>query len=427
MHELLYADRIKGEKEIAVFRLALLVLMALMVALMVLSGPGLNLAYSVNIAGMGFAALYTGLLLLIIVRGGYSRAYGFASSTVDILLVSLSVYVSRYAAGSSLASLVSSSSFVVYFPVILFSIRRHDAANTLFTGLLAAASYGAMIVVMQVEGSFGVEMAGPGGLVIRNDLLNESLKALFLAASGAVGFGASRRFDRLFGDALAAVREKERIRDMFGRYVSEELVDKILAHEIAVEGEKREATVMFIDIRDFTPLAEKTDPRTLLTILNNFLGLSIATITRHGGFIDKFIGDAVMVVFGAPEPDEDHSRSAVACALELRQVLSTMNAWVRSLGVDWEFDYGIGINSGEVILGNIGTESRMEYTALGDTVNVASRIENLTRSLGRPILAGEACALACKRRGGAFVFDGPYAAALKGKSESVKVYGVEAG
>jgi len=165
----------------------------------------------------------------------------------------------------------------------LFSIRDHDPANTLYTGILAA-----------------------------------------------VGYGAARRFDKLFEDALAAVKEKEHIRDMFGRYMSEELVDKIMAREISVEGEKRGATVMFIDIRNFTPLAEMTDPRTLITIRNDFFKLSISTITKHGGFIDKFIGDAIMVFFGAPEPDEAHSESAIAYSVELTDALSTMNATNRA-------------------------------------------------------------------------------------------------
>jgi class 3 adenylate cyclase len=424
MHEILIADRIKGEREIAVFRLVLLAAMAVMVVLMSFLGAGFNISDIANLIGVGVATLYTGLLLLIIERHGYRRFLGYVSSVIDILFISASTYLSRYAADSSVASLVSTSSFVIYFPIILFSVRRHDPLNTLFTGLLAALSYAAMIVVMQVEGSFGITMKAAGGLMIRNDLFNEALKAVMLGLTGFVGWGAALRFDRLFEDAMAALKEKEQIRDMFGRYVSDELVDKILAKEIAVEGEKRDATVMFIDIRNFTPLAESIDPKTLIAILNNFFSLCISTITKHGGFIDKFIGDAIMVVFGAPEPDADHSSSAVACAIELSKALGTMNAWVRSLGVTWEFGYGIGINSGEVIVGNIGTETRMEYTALGDAVNVASRLERLTRQLERPILVGEACAKGCAERTDHYSFEGPYNARLKGKSEAVKVYAV---
>jgi len=427
MHELLLADRVKGEREIAVFRLVIFGATALMVVLMALTGSGFNLSDWANLGAVGLAVVYTIALLLSIQRFGYHRAYGYASATIDILLISVSTYLCRYAASSSVASIVSTSSYAFYFPIILFSVRRHDPENTLYSGILSALAYGAMIVIMQAEGSFGVEMTASGGLVIRNDLFNEALKAIVLVVMGFVGFAAARRFDRLFEDALAALREKEQIRDMFGRYVSDELVEKILAREISVEGEKRRATIMFIDIRNFTPLAEAVDPRVLITILNNFFSVCISTITKHGGFIDKFIGDAIMVVFGAPEPNERHSDAAVACALELSEALGTMNAWVRGLGVKWEFGYGIGINTGEVIVGNIGTEQRMEYTALGDAVNVASRLERLTRQLERPILVGEDCASACAAEPGCrWSFEGPYNARLKGKSEAVKVYSVRA-
>ncbi len=103
-------------------------------------------------------------------------------------------------------------------------------------------------------------MRSETGLVMRNDLFNEALKAVVLALTGAIGFGASRRFDRLFEESLAAQREREHIRDMFGRYVSDELVDKILSHKVSLEGERRNATIMFIDIRNFTSLAEKAEP-----------------------------------------------------------------------------------------------------------------------------------------------------------------------
>ncbi len=421
MHELLSADRVKGEREIAIFRVILLVAMAIMVTLMALTGEGFNFSDIYNLIAVGIAALYTGLLMILIVGRGYRRWYGFISATVDILLVSASTYLTRFAADSSIASLVSSSSFAVYFPIILFSVRRHDPLNTLYTGVLAALAYSGMIVVMQLEASFGVTMVAAGGLAIRNDLVNEALKAVMLAATGLVGWGAARRFDRLFEDALREAREKEHIRDMFGRYVSDELVDKIMAREIAVEGEKRHITIMFIDIRNFTPLAEKVDPRVLITILNNFFSVCIETIGRHGGFIDKFIGDAIMVVFGAPEPSEDHCSHAVDCAMDLVAGLETMTAWVHSLGVDWDFGYGIGINTGEAIVGNVGTERRMEYTALGDVVNIASRIEHLTRKIDRQIVIGESCVAGCL----GVDLEGPYTAQLKGKSEAMKVYAVK--
>lgn len=421
MHDLLLADRLKGEREIAVFRVILIAATVLIVLLRVAAGgDGFSVWDTSNLIAMGAAGLYTVALLLVMTWRGYRRRYGFVSATVDILLVSTSTYLSRYAAESSIASLVSTSSFVVYFPVILFSVRRHDPANTLYMGVLAAILYGAMIVVMAVEHSFWVTMSASNGLIMRNGMFNEILKAIMLAATGFVGRVAARRSDRVFDEALRVEREKERFRDMFGRYVSDDLVEKIMAKEIPVEGEKREVTVMFVDIRNFTPLAESLEPRTLIAILNDFFELCIGTIAANGGFVDKFIGDAIMALFGAPEPNPRHHDAAVACALELQSALGEMNARVRSLGVDWEFGCGIGINSGEVVVGSVGSGRRMEYTALGDAVGVASRLESLTRQVSRPILVGEACAAGCSEH----LFEGPFAARIKGRIEPVKVYAV---
>jgi len=421
MHELLLADRIKGEREIAVFRGVLLLLMSLMVIPFVIDAGYWSISDQANMVAAGIAAIYTFAMLIAVKRRGYRRVWGFLSSTVDILMISASIYLTRFAPESSVASLVSTSAFAVYFPIILFSVRRHDPLNSLYTGLLAASAYAVMIVVMELEGSFGVTMSAAGGLLIRNDLVNEAIKAIFLAGSGWIGFAAARHFDRLFEDSMREVAEKEHIKSMFGRYVSEELVERILSRKIQIEGERREATIMFIDIRNFTPLAEKVDPRTLITVLNNFFDVCINTITEHDGFIDKFIGDAIMVVFGAPDHDEQHRQKAIRCAVALERALSTMGAWVRSLGVDWDFGYGIGLNSGEVILGNVGTDRRMEYTAMGDAVNIASRLEHLTREVGKPILIGAECAKACPPE---FRLEGPFLARLKGKSGTVKVYAI---
>lgn len=422
MHELLIADRIKGEREIAIFRGVLLALTTLMVIPFVVDAGYWSISDIANMIAVGVATIYTVGMLLAVRRSGYRRVWGFLSSTVDVLMISASIYLTRFAPESSVASLVSTSAFAVYFPIILFTIRRHDPANSLYTGLLAAAAYAVMILVMEFEGSFGITMKA-GALSIRNDLVNEAIKAVFLAGSGWIGAAASRHFDRLFEDSMRQLAEKEHIKSMFGRYVSEELVERILSREIALEGERREATIMFIDIRNFTPLAEKVDPRTLIMVLNNFFDVCINTITMHGGFIDKFIDDAIMVVFGAPSRDERHRENAIRCAVALERALATMDAWVKSLGVDWEFGYGIGVNSGEVILGNVGTDRRMEYTAMGDAVNIASRLENLTRQVGKPILVGEDCARSCPAE---FIREGPFLARLKGKSGAVKVYAIAA-
>jgi adenylate cyclase len=146
---------------------------------------------------------------------------------------------------------------------------------------------------------------------------------------------------------------------------------------------------MFVDIKNFTDMAEKTDPKILITVLNSFFSLAIEKISSYNGIIDKFIGDAIMVEFGAPIADEKHRENAVRCAIELCKSVSGFKNPVEDIGFSWKMELGIGINSGEVVLGNIGTQKRMEYTALGDVVNIASRLERMTREINKPIIIGE--------------------------------------
>lgn len=419
MHELMLADQLKGEREIAYFRIFMLCLILVLVAAMALSAGGLSPSEWANLSALLVGAVYTLVEFMVIKKKGYTKALGFVSATIDISLVAVAIYWTRYAFGSSIASIVSSGAFALYFPIIIFSIRRHDAFNTLYTSIFASITYSAMLGIMMAENAFSITMYSPDkSLFIVNDLFNEATKVLGLLLTGILGRFASLNYDRLFEKALREQAEKERIRGMFGKYVSEELVTRLLTKGVSLVGERREATVMFIDIKNFTPLAEQVEPQILIEILNNFLSICIEAIGRNGGFIDKFIGDAIMIVFGAPEPDARHRQSAVACAKELCESLRTMNAWLKGLGVAWEFGYGIGINTGDIIVGNVGTEQRMEYTALGDAVNVASRLERMTRQLDKRVLLGEKSLYEGIEK---FV-TGPFDIAVKGKSETVRVY-----
>ena len=189
----------------------------------------------------------------------------------------------------------------------------------------------------------------------------------------------------------AEERERRRVHGMFGRCVSKEVVDQILNYEgdIPLGGARQEATLLFTDIRGFTGMSETMAPEDVVALLNEYFEAMTTIILDHGGTIDKFMGDAIMAVFGAPIPRDDHAERCVQAAVEMRKAL-------RSLQARWEaegkprFDTGIGINTGQVLVGNIGSARRMEYTAIGDAVNLASRIEGLTKEYGGGILISEA-------------------------------------
>jgi adenylate cyclase len=173
-------------------------------------------------------------------------------------------------------------------------------------------------------------------------------------------------------------REKRRLKSIFSRYYSRELVEKIIKEPPKLGGEKVFCTILFADIRNFTPYTEKSAPELVSNSLNRFLTEMVMIVFKYQGRIDKFIGDCVMAVFGHPVVLKNSALNACLCARE-------MIAKARELG----FEIGVGINSGEVVSGNFGSPMRMEYTVIGDAVNLASRLEGLTKEFGVNIIIGE--------------------------------------
>ena len=178
-----------------------------------------------------------------------------------------------------------------------------------------------------------------------------------------------------FNDMADGLRKKEVIQESFGRYVTPEIVDMILQNpdEKWLKGKKLNVTVMFADIRGFTSFSEKKEPDEVVNILNEYFSMATEVIQKHGGHIDKFAGDEIMVVFGAPIAYEDHSVRAVRAAVSLQNELKNFNS--RKAGEGREaIRIGTGINSGDVVAGNLGSSKKMEYTVIGDNVNLASRL-----------------------------------------------------
>ena len=209
---------------------------------------------------------------------------------------------------------------------------------------------------------------------------------LGLAAAYGVSYGA-----RLTREE----RERTRIGQMFGRYVSPQVVAHLVASPALPElgGRAQPVTVLFSDIRGFTTLSEKLSAPEVVEMLNTYFERACAAMLAEGGSIDKFIGDAIMVEFGAPLEQADHARRAIRAALALRRTALEFRPWMAARFPDrglHEFDVGIGLHSGEAVVGNIGSSLRMEYTAIGDTVNLASRLEGATKEVGCAILASDA-------------------------------------
>jgi adenylate cyclase len=225
-----------------------------------------------------------------------------------------------------------------------------------------------------------------------------------------------------FAAATAAYLKERRAREqaiaMFSRFVNPHVVRQLVERGgLEGAGEAREVTLLFSDIRGFTTLSETRSPREVVEILNRYFGRQVEVIYRHGGSIDKFIGDAIMALWGAPLEDALHARHAVACALDMADTLAAFKA---ELGAEAaSFDVGIGLHSGPAVVGLIGSEARREYTSIGDTVNLASRIEGLTKEAGRRILVSRDTMERC---GDAFDFVSCGTFQAKGRARPVELF-----
>lgn len=225
-----------------------------------------------------------------------------------------------------------------------------------------------------------------------------------------------------FAAAIAAYLKERRAREeaiaMFSRFVNPHVVRQLMERGgLEGGGRTREVTLLFSDIRGFTTLSETRPPEEVVAILNRYFTLQVEVIFRHGGSLDKFIGDAIMAFWGAPLDDPEHARHAVACALDMADALLAFRDELGEAGKG--FDVGIGVHSGPAVVGLIGSERRREYTSIGDTVNLASRIEGLTKEAGRRILVSRATMERCA---GAFDFVSCGTFQAKGRAQAVELF-----
>ena len=227
-------------------------------------------------------------------------------------------------------------------------------------------------------------------------------------------------FSMALDEYLRARRERQLAIGMFGRFVDPRVVADLVKHQknLLDEGAKsREVTLMFSDIRGFTTLSESRTPEQVVAILNRYFSRQVEVVFRHHGTMDKFIGDCIMAFWGAPLDDPDQAKHAVAAALEMAEVLLDFR---KDLGADLAevFDVGIGIHTGQAVVGFMGSENKLDYTAIGDTVNLASRIEGQTKGIARVLVS----AATRERCGDAFDFVERGTYKVKGREQPVVLY-----
>jgi adenylate cyclase len=226
-----------------------------------------------------------------------------------------------------------------------------------------------------------------------------------------------------FNQMTAGLAERDRVRDLLGKVVSPEIAAQLLHSDLQLGGEEREVTILFSDLRDFTALSEKLPPRDVLALLNRYLDRMSAVVEKHGGVIDKYIGDAIMALFGAPVATDGAAARGIAAAREMKAVLAQLNRELAAEGRP-ALGLGIGINTGRVIAGNMGSKTRLNYTVIGDGVNLAARLEALTKEprYNARIIVSEATARAANAAGQLRALG---AVTVKGRTESVNIFAAD--
>jgi adenylate cyclase len=227
-----------------------------------------------------------------------------------------------------------------------------------------------------------------------------------------LGSDETGRLAASFNGMVAGLEERERLREAFGAFVDPLVADRIMGEGAGLEGEEVEVTVLFIDIRGFTAFAELASAREVVSELNRFYELIVPVLMRHGGHANKFVGDGVLAVFGAPEPLLYHADWGVAAALEIADVVRD--------AYEGELRVGVGVNSGPVVSGTLGGGGRLEFTVIGDTVNIAARVEEVTRATGDDVLITEYTRALLHEDYGGFRERG--SVPLKGRTASVQLY-----
>ena len=281
------------------------------------------------------------------------------------------------------------------------------AAGAIATLLPAWYATGATVILAAVLAWIATAAFGRG--LWMN--LSQPVLAMALALFGGVSY-----------QYFVEGREKRQVKRLFGRYVSKDIYDQLVANPALARlgGQRREMTVLFSDIRGFTTVSESGEPEEIVAILNVYFTRMVDIVFKHEGTLDKFVGDMVMALFGAPLDDPDHADHAVEAALEMIVELERLN-------VEWQkqgrpaLDIGIGINTGPMIAGNIGSEAIMSYTVIGDAVNLGSRLESLNKNYGTRIIISEATRSRLK---GNYEFRPLGDVVVKGKTRAVPIFEV---
>ncbi len=223
-----------------------------------------------------------------------------------------------------------------------------------------------------------------------------------------------------FDNMTEGLKERDKVKSLFSKFHGSSVTDDLMSQEVGLGGQKKDVVVFFSDIRGFTAFSEKRSPEEVVEMLNEYFEVMVGIINKQGGVVDKFIGDAIMAVWGAPKSTDKDAHNATMACIQMRLALVELNDKRRARGQP-NLAMGIGLHAGSVISGTIGSTERMEYTVIGNTVNTGSRIEASTKAFGSDLLISEEVV---KQIGDAFIVELAGAAEVKGRSDPLKMFKV---
>ena len=334
----------------------------------------------------------------------FPRAARFANALVETSLPGVGVYaLSRYMDPQLVFGFWPP---LLYFVFIILSTLRLDFWLSLWTGVVAA--------VQQLALACWLLPLGPGGGPANLSIYYHLSRSVMLLLAGVVAGVVAQSLRRQFENSVTAGAARDRVTNLFGQHVSPAVVDRLLATQADPPSEIRTVCVLFLDIRGFTEMTRARPATETVALLNDFFADMVTIVDRRGGIINKFLGDGFLALFGTPLPDPHAAAHAVAAG---RSMLEAVEAWNAARPAQ-TLRVGIGIHLGEAVTGTVGSPQRKEYTVIGDTVNLAARLEQLTKETGARLLVSDALQALAVEGGGTDLGLLP----IRGYGEPVRVW-----
>jgi adenylate cyclase len=298
----------------------------------------------------------------------YARRY--LGALIETSLPTVGLYLEMKAMGPAQA--LAFAVPLAYFIFIILSTLRLDFWLSTFTGFVAAAELFAMAMFYH-PAQFADEPAP--------DVAFHTIRSVIILTCGILAGAVGVQLRRQFAASIQAATARDRVTDLFGQHVSPQVVERLMVEGASTASDIRHVAVMFVDFRSFTVGARSRSPQEVVDRLDGAFAVLVEILDRHGGIVNKFLGDGFLALFGAPFEAADAAQRAVAAAREMLLAMDSVNK-----GDSWPLRIGIGIHFGEVVAGNIGSPRRKEYTVIGDTVNFAARLESLNKEFNSQLL-----------------------------------------